>query len=342
MRLAIISILLVLFSAKLIAQDQLYDKALLDSVIHYGKTVSIFKDSIDWEVTEHQMHQVFEDEGLIEASKFMLKALKDYHGAIWLDNQRFNDYKKPYQPTTLELSDSLLNLYKNSSIPIYGEVIDSKYGYIHIPGIQSSNEDSIKARKIFNLIKNQQNEYAIKGWIIDLRLNGGGTMFPMLAGLSPFLSDNNVGSFAYKGLKENEPWNLQQGDVYFGQNKITDYELPLSENLSLLGNIPVVVLISAGTVSSGEVTAIAFKNRPNTLFIGEDTGGYTTANSSHVISDSITLQLSAAYFADRVGTIYAGDSVQPDTYTEGGDNFETLLDDEKVKSAIRWIDINFN
>ena len=33
------------------------------------------------------------------------------------------------------------------------------------------------------------------GWIIDLRGNGGGNMYPMLAGLKPFLGDTVLGAF---------------------------------------------------------------------------------------------------------------------------------------------------
>ena len=336
----LLPITFILFSKPGFSQKKSTTNALLDGVIHYGKTISIYKDSVDWETTEQKMHKIFGEEGLVAASKFMLKKLKDYHGAIWYDGKKYTGYSKPYQPTTLKLSSSLLNLYQNSSIPIYGEVIDSEYGYIRIPGIQSSNEDSIKAHEIFNLIKNQQNEYAIKGWIIDLRLNGGGTMFPMLSGLSPLLGNNHVGSFTYKNNQNDEAWILQSGEVYLGTNQITDYKPSLNFDWKRLPEIPVVVLISAGTISSGEVTAISFKNRPNTIFMGENTGGYTTANSSHKITEFIFLQLSAAYFTDRIGIIYAGDSVRPDIYIEGGDNFEDLSKDKKIKRAIKWIDTN--
>jgi carboxyl-terminal processing protease len=50
------------------------------------------------------------------------------------------------------------------------------------------------SREIKNAIA-RINEKNIKGWIIDLRINTGGNMYPMIAGLTEFLGEGRVGGF---------------------------------------------------------------------------------------------------------------------------------------------------
>jgi len=60
--------------------------------------------------------------------------------------------------------------------------------------------------------------------------------------------------------------------------------------------IQVVILIGAVTRSSGNMTAIAFKGRPNTYFIGEPTEkGYTTSNGYFQFAFNLTLNFSTNF-----------------------------------------------
>jgi carboxyl-terminal processing protease len=102
-------------------------------------------------------------------------------------------------------------------------------------------------------------------------------------------------------------------------------------------NMPVVVLLGPVTKSSGSMTAIAFKNRPHTLFIGEPTAdGYTTSNGYFSFSSNLILNFATNFVADRKMNVYKT-TVNPDSYIYQGDNFENLLEDKKVKYAIKWL-----
>ena len=48
-----------------------------------------------------------------------------------------------------------------------------------------------------------------KGWIVDLRGNTGGNMWPMLTGIGPILGDGTVGSFV--AADGNITWFYQDG-----------------------------------------------------------------------------------------------------------------------------------
>lgn len=99
----------------------------------------------------------------------------------------------------------------------------------------------------------------------------------------------------------------------------------------------VVILLSAGTASSGQATAIAFKQRPNTFFIGEPSAeGYTTGNDFFTFNNGISLNLSTAWNADRNGNTYYK-QVLPDQVISGGDNFDVLMNDGKIQAAILWL-----
>ena len=52
------------------------------------------------------------------------------------------------------------------------------------------------------------------------------------------------------------------------------------------------------------MVAIVFKGRENTVFIGEETAGYTTGNGYDKINDQLVLVISQDVFMDRNKTRY--------------------------------------
>ncbi len=315
------------------------DAAILDSIIAYTKETSVNRDKVNWVDLSKEMKAIHTSDGLIEATKHMLKSLEDFHGRIWKDNIPHNGLVKEWVPSKVKMPAGFMEKYQRSTLPIHGTVIQNNIGYMQIPGIGMSEQDAANAKKIRATVLSMQQENDIKGWIIDLRLNGGGTMFPMVTGLSDFFKNNEeVGSFIDRDHDYKDPWLFKDHDFYFGDYQATDYHLKDMPEDADLTDVPVVVLISQWTASSGEVVAIAFKNRPNTYFIGENTSGYTTAVSWQPMSDNIVLQVTTSYYADRLEHIYKATPVKPDQYIEGGDNFEDLENDQKIISAIEWME----
>lgn len=166
-----------------------------------------------------------------------------------------------------------------------------------------------------------QDRDGLVGWIVDLRQNGGGNMWPMLAGIGPVLGDGPAGSFVFP---EGVPtlnlapwatltWSYSGGAAWFaGQPKLS-----VTVPYTLRAPAPrVAVLQDGGTGSAGEAIAISFIGRPNTRSFGAGTFGVSNVNWSFPLSDGGELHLLVGLDRDRSGTTYGG-SVAPDEPTAG-------------------------
>ncbi|HET9425928.1 MAG TPA: S41 family peptidase [Gemmatimonadaceae bacterium] len=148
---------------------------------------------------------------------------------------------------------------------------------------------------------------ALAGWIVDLRGNLGGNMWPMLVGIGPILGSGVVGHFVRPGGLAT-PWAYSNGTALLGNVPVAAVPSPY---VALTGTAPVAVLIDNRVASSGEAIAIAFKQRPNTRFFGAATCGLATANAGFRMTNGAALNLTVASIADRTGATYDG-QVHPD------------------------------
>jgi C-terminal processing protease CtpA/Prc len=200
----------------------------------------------------------------------------------------------------------------------------STIGYVRVGSFSGSGSAATAfANGIQNTIIAADKDGLI-GWIVDVRGNGGGNMWPMIAGVGPVLGDGLLGYFV-DPLGAQSFWELSDGASSvngFVQARVdTPYRLRHERP-------KVAVLTDNAVASSGEATVIAFRQRADTRSFGTPTCGLSTANSGFGMSDGATLILTVAVMADRTRTKY-GDSIQPD---------ETVTDPaEAVQHAIAWL-----
>ena len=217
------------------------------------------------------------------------------------------------------------------SVAPSGRWLPGGYGYIDVPAFLG--EDSLGkayANKLQDAIRLSDRD-GLKGWIVDIRLNEGGNMYPMIAGLGPLLGEGDLGSFL--NASSADKWGYSNGSSLEGgnpQTTITPYKLKHP-------NRPIAVLIDDATASSGEIVAISFVGGPRTTLIGSETAGLTTANSEETLSDGAVANLCEAIDADRKGKKY-GDVVHPNIRVKP--NWSTYGTDRDVAivAAKRWID----
>lgn len=168
------------------------------------------------------------------------------------------------------------------------------------------------------------------GWIVDLRRNGGGNMWPMLAAAGPLLGDGLLGGFISPGTASR--WSYDGGRARMDGRTLAEVRDPYA----IPAEVPVAVLTSRLTASSGEAVVIAFRGRPGTRSFGEATRGLPTANATLPLPDGAMLFLTTAVDADRTGRAYRT-RIEPDERapTEwrdlGGD------DDPAIAAAVRWL-----
>ncbi|WTT98070.1 S41 family peptidase [Streptomyces sp. NBC_00076] len=137
------------------------------------------------------------------------------------------------------------------------------------------------------------------GWVVDLRRNGGGNMWPMLAVVGPILGDGEVGMFVDADGKKSV-WTIEDGGPrYAGSSAGWGGGEPVGN-----ADAPVAVLTGGMTASAGEAVVVAFRGRPDTRFFGERTAGVPTGNEAHRLSDGAILNLTEVKDADRSGRTY--------------------------------------
>lgn len=173
-------------------------------------------------------------------------------------------------------------------------------------------------------------------WLIELRFNGGGNVWPMLIGIRPILGDglqltgiDSTGVLTKIGCDGVVSW-LQRGDA----PRQTQLEITPPAGDRLIGSRPVAVLVGPWTMSAGEMLAIALQNRPRTRLFGEPTAGLTTATEEFLLSDGSRLILSVETMGNRAGAPVHG-AIQPDFVVDCDD--WPGPDDTVARAAIQWL-----
>lgn len=214
------------------------------------------------------------------------------------------------------------------------ELIDGRYGYIRVP--QRGGAAVALADSLHTAIGSLE-AGGVCGWIVDLRGNGGGNMWPMLAGIGPLLGDSIVGYFG-SGM-EAQGWYYRlgvsgvrhPGGGLDTASQVTVEPVELSKKLP-----PVAVLIDGGTGSSGEAVAVAFLGRPTTRTFGEPSAGFATVNRGSPLPDGANMVVTTGYYADR-RRIQIPERVEPDESVPGGVEDWPFPTDRVAEAAKRWL-----
>ncbi|MFH8369021.1 S41 family peptidase [Streptomyces sp. NPDC018031] len=165
-----------------------------------------------------------------------------------------------------------------------------------------------------------------RGWIVDLRGNTGGAMFPMLTVVAPLLGDGHLGSFVDAAGEPSGRWTLRDGVVYVDGEALSAEPNPYRPAGP---RPPVAVLTDGQTMSAGEATLIAFLGMPGVRTFGRPTAGLATGNAAIDLSDGAMLVLTAAREADRTGQLYGNDPIAPDEPTPDGT--------DPLTAAVAWL-----
>jgi carboxyl-terminal processing protease len=150
------------------------------------------------------------------------------------------------------------------------------------------------------------------GWILDLRRNTGGNLWPMLAGAGPLLGDGELAASVYPDGSRRAIW-YEHGRAGFG-----DYvQLRVASPYTLRApDAPLAVLIGGRTASSAEVLVAALRGRERTRTFGAPTRGLSAGNRTFELADHAALVLTVAATSDRAGRIDLG-PITPDEPVDG-------------------------
>jgi carboxyl-terminal processing protease len=210
-------------------------------------------------------------------------------------------------------------------------------GYVVLPRCSAKDNDGLllyaaDVRRILTDLSAQNPQ----AWIVDMRGNTGGNMWPMLTGIGPILGEGVVGSFASADGKI--PWFYQDGKT--GTRNTAGLET-VSLNLQdtpvrMTAPTPVAVLVDSSTANSAEAVAISFHGRAQTRFFGQQTAGKSTAVQPFQLSDGAEIYLTTAVDADRTGKVFPN-GLTPDEVIPAVSALPQPADDAVVNAAQAWL-----
>lgn len=297
----------------------------------------MYRQQVGWDTISPQFYKRLDtgstSHDQFKAFMWLFKQMNDFHSQVYFNGRIYNYYLSMPEGREDELTRTYRSIQPRMNL-LEAKVLDNEYGYIAVPGTGSLNDSTINtlARQWRDSIcKNINNP--VKGWIIDLRANMGGNMYPMMAALSFLIGDSRFAGMTGDDHKPAYWWSIKKGNILFRNSPQTF--LP-PHCLKSQIKAPVVVLTSFYTVSSGEVVVTAFKGRPATVQIGDTTGGLVTGNQWIPIGNDAVLNLSQGYYADRNGKEYRS-GIPPDIPVKAEENFAFPANDKKIQAAIAWL-----
>lgn len=219
-------------------------------------------------------------------------------------------------------------------VPPRGELLGGSIGYLRLPGVAGgSHMDRVEFAEALQRMIAELDVSADCGWIVDLRDNSGGNLWPMLAGLGPLLGDGEVGASVGPDGERKRFWydggRAGLGDYVQLRVRGEPYRLRRV-------NAPIAVLTDDETASAAEILAAAFGARPRTRRFGEPTRGATTGTRSFGLSDGAALILAVANTSDRKGRVYSG-PIPPDETVSTVERDLPLAAQPAVDAARAWL-----
>lgn len=310
----------------------------VDSAYTFIKYNSIHRNKADWDKTDRQfafcISQASTTKDSMNCFVSVLKALNDVHSQLFYDNQVYSYYVPLEDSVYKKVKPLLQRAAEETNQPSFA-LLARKYLYIRIPSIIAYTQTDINrfAQSILDSLC-YYSTFKPKGFIVDLRLNTGGNMYPMLSGLSPLLGNTITGYETDIADSVVRTWELRENNFIIGGYKATAIKNLCGTDFS---DKPVVIITGMLTASSGTITAIAFKGRNKTFFTGEPTAnGYSTSNGYFQFGSGLTMNFATSFVADRRMNI-CKTNLLPDLILTGGDNFDNPDADAKVIRALIWI-----
>ena len=293
--------------------------------------------SVDWPSIESYIKkEALKSETLEKSLEYSEKLFDTIQGDHLLLFSEKNWYKSTLgKPITGEqFNQSLADAYTKGK-PFEVKVIDKNYGYVLIPGMllkdATRKELDEAGQKIYDAIVKIDKSHKIKGWIIDLRLNIGGNSNVMLCGLYHLLGNGTTHLALDIDKNVKTLTGLNDGVLYKNHNVNTAVKISAKPR----PNVPVALISGILTNSAGEFVILGFRGRKNTIIIGEESHGSTTANDLYEMPFGIKAAITESYGTDRSGKFTK--TIIPDIEVIKESNFEDLANDKNIIEAIKFI-----
>ena len=288
--------------------------AYVEQALALLRTFHINSASADWETIEARARRA-------TASATQLGDVHDAINGIIADLGERHTFLRPASPAAAGPVPA--GAMPSPVMPSHS-LLDGRFGLVRVPGFMGNPDQAAQySATVRDALTSMDTGSRICGWIVDLRDNTGGNIWPMLNGLDPLLGPGPFGAFRTPAGQLTH-WRRADASISPGvalPDRAPFYALRAAD-------APVAVLIGPRTGSSGEMTAVAFAGRERARNFGAASAGLSTANVVFPLVDGATLVVTTAYVRDRTGHEYTG-PITPDEPVEAQD---------AEGAAVRWLE----
>ena len=293
---------------------------------------SLYSNRVNWETEKTAAYEaagtITSKADLLPVITAVYKKLDDHHG--WF--QQYGDRIQLPWKDKREPTGAMRKAWANG--PKVAAMMLGDIAYLRIPNMNVYTQAQIDYYA--NWLADSVRSLAAKNpkaWIIDLRVNGGGNIIPMMSGLASFFPEGILSHYLDKNNKAVSASAIR--------NKIFMHEDSLHANLKQalpkLDKQKVAILIGRGTGSSGEGVAYNFMNRKRTRSFGEASAGVANSTEGFLFNEEQSYFLLTTAKLGNRHKKPAPETLLPQVIVPVNDNFETPANDATVKAALKWL-----
>lgn len=186
-------------------------------------------------------------------------------------------------PRQVELTRARIRLTS-----VRSELLEPGYGYVHIAQCQQETLGELRRR----LGDMERRHGALRGLVLDLRGNPGGTLDSAVAISDLFLAGGRIVSVDGRIAETKISYDAHAGQPY--------------------EDVPMAVLIDEGTASAAEIIAAALQSHGRAVVLGRRSYGKGSVQNVFALDSDHAVRLTTARYFTADGRSIQADGVHPD------------------------------
>ena len=301
----------------------------VDAALRIIEAHSLRRGKIDWPAFQNAVKTQARGRDSLRtahlAVRFALSRLGDSHSY----------FMTPEQMSRLPLRPVVNARTGREAVAPRAAQLEETIGYLALPGFAGGTQrDQAEFAETVQASLSALEQAGVCRWIVDLRSNRGGNLWPMLAGVGPLLGDGEATTAVYPDGERIPLW-YRDGKVGLGD--YVQLRIRSEPYRPKAGTSPVAVLTGPATASAAEIIAAAFRGTDTARSFGGATGGASTGTRTYTLSDGAAIVLAVTATRDRRGETYVG-PIEPDQHVNPDTSSAELDAQPAIRAAIAWLE----
>jgi carboxyl-terminal processing protease len=244
--------------------------------------VSPIEDTPAYEADVRAEDIILEIDGSLAAEMTLNDAVKKIRGPIGSEVKLTILHKGEDAPVRVSIKRAKIPLHSVKDVEL-----EPGYVYLRLTRFRENTTDELK-RATEKYKKN------LKGIILDLRNNPGGLLDQAVSVTDLF---------------------LEKGKIVFTKGRVPNAQMEFVAKKETTDiNVPVIILINAGSASASEIVAGALKDHNRAILLGEKTFGKGSVQSVIPLADGSGIKLTTARYYTPNGISIQAQGIDPDIF----------------------------